>query len=70
MNVLLNMLGYQVSLESGVTWKHFHNMYTIISVWTQLMKLHAFGRTTERLCLEKHMHAGSLIGGEMVSNPA
>lgn len=27
------------------------------------MKLHAFGRTTERLCLEKHMHAGSLIGG-------
>lgn len=41
----------------------FINMPTIISVWTQIMKLHALGGTTERLCLEKDMHAGSLIRG-------
>lgn len=49
-----------------VTWKHFHNVSTIISVWTQIMKLHALGGAMEPLCLEKHMHTehtGSLIRG-------
>lgn len=36
------------------------------------MKLHARGGTTERLCVEKHTHAGELgvLSGERVSNPA
>lgn len=41
-----------VSLASRVTWKHFHNMSSIISVWSQIMKLHAHVEPASA-CLEK-----------------